>query len=62
MARIARCHICDAYLGVIRDAKLHKQIRFTCWGCSDDYVPERPPLSKEGSAVDDLRKIFGMFK
>ena len=63
--RNIECHICGTYLGCIRDAKLHKMIRFTCFSCSDDYEPERPlPKggSAESSAVDDLRKIFGMFK
>jgi hypothetical protein len=63
--REINCHICGIYLGCIRDAKLHKKIRFTCYECSDDFVPERS-LPKGGSAessvVNEFKKIFGMFK
>ena len=59
------CHICSKFLGVIRDAKLHKQIRFTCYECSDDYVPE--PVhgrrsQEDDAAVDKLMRMFGMTK
>jgi len=65
MDREIRCYLCDTYLGVIRDGKLHKQIRFTCYSCSDDYIPE--PVHNRRSAEDDasvekLMRMFGMTK
>jgi len=65
MDREINCHICGVYLGCIRDAKLHKQIRFTCYSCSDDYVPE-PVHGKrsveDDEAVEKLMRMFGMQK
>lgn len=65
MDREINCHICSKFLGVIRDAKLHKMIRFVCFECSDDYVSE--PIKSRSSVQDDqvvenLMRMFGMNK
>ena len=59
--RIIYCHKCGAYLGTIRDARLKKGMTFACGVC-----PTAKPREKfkgaGDSTVDDLMKMFGMFK
>ena len=59
--RVIHCNKCGAYLGVIRDAKLKKGMVFSCGVCPTAEAKPREKFRKTGdSAVDDLRKIFGM--
>jgi hypothetical protein len=61
MDREIRCYCCNTYLGVIRDGKLHKKIRFSCWECYDDCFPE--PTKSQSSAEDDqvVENLMRMF-
>ena len=59
--RIVYCNKCGSYLGEIRDAKLKKGMTFACGVCPTATPKEKVKRTGD-SAVDDLMKIFGMFK
>lgn len=64
MDREIYCKECGAYLGVIRDAKLRKDLVVLCSNCHGEVPYEEPKKYNnkptDDSAVDDLMKIFGM--
>lgn len=39
MGRQVRCEICGMLLGDIREAKLHKNIKYLCSDCLDEICP-----------------------
>jgi len=52
-----RCCVCMKYLGVIRDAKLHKDIDFICKECKNKYINTTD--SEDEYFLDELVKILG---
>jgi len=51
-----RCCVCQKYLGVIRDAKLHKDIDFICKECKNKYINTTD--SKDEYFLKELNKIL----
>ena len=54
------CAGCDTYLGIIRDAKLRKDVKFLCENCEIKRVALEMQRKTAGSGMDE---IFGaLFK
>ena len=59
--RDIHCYVCNKYVGVIRDAKLMKGLKFVCPSCSEvDDIKDDYYSSKVPDAFTDLfGDIFG---
>ena len=57
-----RCNICDKYLGVIRDGKLHKKIVYLCSDCLAILNLKKPKSKPSNSSMPSgFEKVFGKF-
>jgi protein-arginine kinase activator protein McsA len=50
------CYKCSKYLGVIRDAKLHKDMYYICGSCAR---PKSKRSEEYNEVPDFLKDIFG---
>jgi hypothetical protein len=56
MSRIIHCNFCCAYLGEIKEARLHKDIRYICGNCGDKKK------QKESGSFDFLKELLKVKK